>query len=978
MINELTQFNTAIRTATPAVPDALIAGAVDQVIVRNQLYTVVDKSTSDATNFTDNNSVLRGVQTSGTLPTPAQASTLVADFMGDFARAGNGVIDETAVLPQRSNIFNNVNGTVGSNVLVNNIDTLDHLRSQSHDNTAASAPLAGSLRNAGGSDLSTDNNVVNNRDSGASINGATADDNANENFQFVDFPNSNGLGLTSPVLPALPTASAFWTPATTEQYAGYANPATWTAAAATGSKGAYTLKATTADGATISIQENTVNSKAGDLESAFNGNGALAEAVTFAQGNTRLNVVSSTVSSNISDAEPTVSLRETEFGSNADVLTHERTVAFTSTGINSLYKLSTSHAFAESGAVQTAADQPTQAWVDNVSEAYAYSDAALKINSATTHELKTSTRFVDGAESLAAKDSANYSYTIGNAKLAYVATQQKVAYTTGAVTTVATTVGLNNFAYTTPNSGGATQQAGAIGLNPATASTIVDDRGLAITASGVAIHKQAFKDGFNVLNVANSALGQTSDVWEAKNTKFTLETADFSMTSTRVGRTINDLLNATNAFIAIGADATTANTAAKNAFGDPAAVKAQALKATFISENDVNTNGVMDASETYTLNGTDGNDAITLKDSTRYDLTPVILNNNANGDTGNDVITGNTVDNTLHGDLGNDTLNGGNGADTLFGDEGTDVLNGGLGDDVLRGGTNNDALNGDEGADQLFGDAGNDTLNGGIGNDVLNGGAGADSLDGSAGSDTLNGDAGNDTLNGGTENDVLFGGAGNDSLDGSAGSDTLNGDASNDTLNGGADNDILNGGTLHDVLNGDAGNDTLNGDAGNDILTGGDGSDTFKGGVGKDTLNLGKDTFVDKVVFEATANTNGIDTITGFVSTSDQLDVGALTGEAASTVLVLPTVAVTTAGQFFFLGGQAAGAADTVAAAATAITNVATWTSANTTNHVVIVDDNSSAIYEWKDVVATNGAAESELKLIATVDAVLVTGDLLF
>lgn len=800
MINELTQFRTAIHTATPAVPDALIAATTDQVAVRNQLYTVVDSTSSDSANYTDNNAILRGVQSSGTLPTADQARTLIGEFMDDVVGSVNAgsLYNEAEVLPRYSNLTANVLANL------NNPVRLDNLTSTNSVGTLGAANTAVSLASAGGT-------------------AAAADAVSATSFpQFVDFPNSNGLNLSSAVLPALPAASAFWTAATTAQYANYTNSANWTPETATGSKGAYTLKAKTADGASITIQENTVNSKTGDAESAFNGNGALVEAVTFTQGNTRLNVVSSTVSSNISDAEST-GLRETEFGSNADALTHERAVAFTSNGINSLYKLKTAHTFAESGAVQTSADQPTQTWGDKVEESYVYSDAALKINSALTHELKASTRFVDGAESLVSTDSANYSYTIGNVKLVYAAAQQKIAYTTGATTTVATTVSLNNFAYVSPRAA---------------------DRNLTITdTSGVAIHKQAFNDNAATLNVANAAaLTPTSDIWTASvgaaATKLTFNTDDFGMKSVRFGRTVDDLLNATNALIRNGENAITSNTAAKNAFGDPMAVKAAALQATFVINGaDVNKDGAPDF---YTLNGTDGNDTIALKETT-----PVVLNNNANGGVGNDVITGNTANNVLNGGLGNDTLNGGLGVDALNGNEGADVLNGGAGNDALNGGTGNDILNGNEDDDALNGDAGNDTLNGGTGKDVLNGGAN---------NDTLNGDDGDDALNGNAGNDTLSGGLGDDALKGDAGNDVLNGNDGNDNLDGGAGNDALNGNAGNDVLTGAGGVDTLNGGDGDDVITGGVQGDYSTGGAGNDTFVISQGV-LDKVEVKSATGT---------------------------------------------------------------------------------------------------------------------------
>ena len=91
------------------------------------------------------------------------------------------------------------------------------------------------------------------------------------------------------------------------------------------------------------------------------------------------------------------------------------------------------------------------------------------------------------------------------------------------------------------------------------------------------------------------------------------------------------------------------------------------------------------AARVFTLNGTDGDDGLTGRDTA-------------------------------------DIINGGAGHDTLRGYGGNDVLNGGTGNDSLSGGDGDDVLNGEEGNDTLEGGAGHDTLDGGTGNDQLYGG----------------------------------------------------------------------------------------------------------------------------------------------------------------------------------------------------------------------------------------------------------------
>ena len=75
---------------------------------------------------------------------------------------------------------------------------------------------------------------------------------------------------------------------------------------------------------------------------------------------------------------------------------------------------------------------------------------------------------------------------------------------------------------------------------------------------------------------------------------------------------------------------------------------------------------------------------------------------NATGGTGNDRITGNTLNNTLNGGDGNDQLQGLEGNDNLWGGAGDDILNGGKGNDSLWGGAGNDILTGGVGNDKYL------------------------------------------------------------------------------------------------------------------------------------------------------------------------------------------------------------------------------------------------------------------------------------
>ena len=270
---------------------------------------------------------------------------------------------------------------------------------------------------------------------------------------------------------------------------------------------------------------------------------------------------------------------------------------------------------------------------------------------------------------------------------------------------------------------------------------------------------------------------------------------------------------------------------------------------------------------------------------------------NGNGNTLDNVITGNDQANTLNGVGGNDTLIGGLGNDTLLGGDGIDILDGGDGDDVFSGGAGADAMTGGTGVDRasystqtsdltvyltgvasVGGEAAGDTLSGienatlGAGNDTLYGNDDANLVDGLAGNDTLHGAGGADTLRGGDGNDTFFGGAGADNMQGGAGVDSVSysdqtanlninlngtaatgGDATGDVLTtienvtGGSGNDTITGNSDANLLEGLGGADTLLGGGGNDTLVGGEGNDVFVGGLGADNMIGGSG--VDRVTY---------------------------------------------------------------------------------------------------------------------------------
>jgi hypothetical protein len=107
--------------------------------------------------------------------------------------------------------------------------------------------------------------------------------------------------------------------------------------------------------------------------------------------------------------------------------------------------------------------------------------------------------------------------------------------------------------------------------------------------------------------------------------------------------------------------------------------------------------------------------------------------------------------------------------------------------------------------------------------------------------------------------------------------------------------------------------DTINGGVKGDTITGGEGADTIAGGAGNDTIILTETTSaVDKVTMAAT---NGIDTIKGFNSAKDviNLEGSLLTSDiAGASIVVTSSVALTSGAAAYDLSGAVAAGDDVI------------------------------------------------------------------
>jgi len=348
---------------------------------------------------------------------------------------------------------------------------------------------------------------------------------------------------------------------------------------------------------------------------------------------------------------------------------------------------------------------------------------------------------------------------------------------------------------------------------------------------------------------------------------------------------------------------------------------------------------------------------------------------------------------------------------------------GGSGADTITGSSVNDSLSGGAGNDTLVGGAGVDTLVGGLGADSIVGGDGTDYFDATGMAAVF--DTGGSVVSVGAvvnlsssaitaANIVAYGAllttpvatyistglttmpatsaayfssaqaAGNYSLVSSV-VDTLSsingvvGTTAVDVIVGSSSADFIDGGTGADYISGLAGDDSLTGGDGADYILPGLGADTIIGGAGADIIVLTETTSsADNVVFAATATLNGIDVITGFATTVDDINLDAVTTSTAI-VATGPTVAFTAAANnVLFFVSTVAGDADTTAAAAIFATANSVYTDTAATFYIVITDTNSTAVIEVLGDAGGDEFVGDTLTLMGTIDAVLVSGDILF
>ena len=223
-------------------------------------------------------------------------------------------------------------------------------------------------------------------------------------------------------------------------------------------------------------------------------------------------------------------------------------------------------------------------------------------------------------------------------------------------------------------------------------------------------------------------------------------------------------------------------------------------------------------------------------------------------------------------------INGTSKADIIKGTGAADLTSGQTLQDQINGLGGNDKISGSTGDDTIYGSSGDDTIDGSDGNDEIWGGTGDDTIIDGAGDDLVMAGEGDDTMMSGAGNDTYEGGKGFDTLDfsgikGAVTIDMNRGDASSFTTGtdkfkdvekviGTSYSDVIKGSQFDDVIEAGNGDNVIRGGAGSDIMTGGDDHDTFA--------------WKSWDVVDATGASRGVDTIHGFNSGNDTLDIRSL------------------------------------------------------------------------------------------------------
>lgn len=163
-------------------------------------------------------------------------------------------------------------------------------------------------------------------------------------------------------------------------------------------------------------------------------------------------------------------------------------------------------------------------------------------------------------------------------------------------------------------------------------------------------------------------------------------------------------------------------------------------------------------------------------------------------------------------------------------------------------------------------------------------GAGANlAVTGGAGADMLTTGSGADTVDAGEGNNTVTTNAGADSVTSGSGNDTITTGTGADVVNAGDGNNLVYAGSEGDTVTTGGGSDSIDGGSGDDTISSGGGNDQIYGAAGLDVIDTGAG--ADQLLYRDRSDSStstGRDTVTGFTSGSDVIDVRYVTEAIAN------------------------------------------------------------------------------------------------
>jgi hypothetical protein len=185
-------------------------------------------------------------------------------------------------------------------------------------------------------------------------------------------------------------------------------------------------------------------------------------------------------------------------------------------------------------------------------------------------------------------------------------------------------------------------------------------------------------------------------------------------------------------------------------------------------------------------------------------------------------------------------------------------------------------------------------------------------------------------------------------------------------------------------VTGTSGANTIIGTNQGDDINPGEGVDSVTGNDGNDVITLTETTSAVDTLFYDNKASEGQDSITGFVSGTDKIDLQYLT-DSDGTVTTISAGFTVIANEIYFFVGNTVGDADGTTAAAAAVKTEAGGAGTDVNDaanareaYFVIADNNSTGVFFYVNNGIDNSTiVAAELTLVATLDSVLAAGDLI-